>query len=194
MKKRLIALIFVINLVFILTSCGGNSNTPTTSVSTSTPEAITSEPATANSNSDVAPIVSDTENDDGLSSDIVMPDGGSFEGDMNGYGTWKYANYTYEGELLNGIPNGEGTLSLISAVDGELVITIKSTWIDGYADGEITYVQGNNAPAVFPVSRGVPAVTQPTNAGSIGVALSEEDLIGVPPWVAIQSSGSLILQ
>lgn len=129
----------------------------------------------------------------GTTPGMVMPDGGLFEGDMNGYGVWSFANYTYEGDFLNGVPNGAGTLSLVSSVDGKLVITITGTWIDGYADGEITYVQGNNAPAIFPVSRGVPTVTQPTNTGSVGIALSEDDLIGVPPWVNMQSSGSLIL-
>ncbi len=81
--------------------------------------------------------------DNDISDDtIVMPDG-TFDGDMNGFGIWNYRNIRYEGEFLNGKPNGNGTLYVTMSIDMQVEVILTGTWLNGMANGDITMTQAS---------------------------------------------------
>lgn len=124
------SLAFVLALIMALTlaACGGNNDTPNSGDAPTTN--VTTPPPSDNGDT------ADTN------------DEGTYEGDTDasgqrsGYGVWTYHNFRYEGNWENDMPNGEGTL--FEAVEFPSIyianiVATKGNWVDGYADGEITW-------------------------------------------------------
>ena len=138
----------------------------------------------------VAPTDSDSDISD-TASDLAQssfPDGGTFEGDENGYGVWTYGKFRYEGNWANGKPNGEGTLYANTYDDIQFDSSITGTWIDGYADGDMVYRQiwGDGTIeefTAFSVKQGkVDSKTGIYGDKGTSIDIMPEDVAVIPPW------------
>ena len=57
---------------------------------------------------------------------------------QSGWGIWIFENHHYEGNFENGMPNGEGTLTVYNEEDAHVSKQVfEGMWVDGYADGDI---------------------------------------------------------
>ncbi len=64
-------------------------------------------------------------------------------GKRTGFGTWVHQNYRYEGYWENDMPNGQGTLYCALDTYDPAVSLVQGNWVDGLAEGDVTYYQWN---------------------------------------------------
>jgi len=142
----------------------------------------------------------------GVRIDLPESTDGVFEGerDVNGnftgWGTWVYHNIRYEGNFVDGMPNGEGVLYRARVCsDGHetgrthaLLTIIKGTFTNGYADGRISYTWhmchgGDPLTWNFDVAMGVSTIVGEKIIATNGVTdltLGDGLFAVVPPFVS----------
>ena len=134
--------------------------------------------------------------------------GGNFEGELDingkftGWGVWTYHNFRYEGNFVDGLPNGEGVLTKAQVrtadispdVSLALLIITKGTFIDGYADGLISHTfhleGGTVVTWQFEVAMGRSPTGDETIIGDNGWSLTVGDGLyyAVPPFTAVSTN------
>jgi hypothetical protein len=203
--KKLPLLMLALVLALTLAACGGGNTTSTTPPANNNP---TNTPAVntpsgndnANTPADSTPSVNDNtlQVHNPAPTDTSLPDGGTFEGDANGYGVWIYHNNRYEGYFVDGVPNGEGVLyaayECTGSHDGNtfhatLVVT-RGTFVNGYAHGMITYslYHCNGMITTWNLEMDMGYSVKPNEPmtaidGESTIILGADDLMAVPPFV-----------
>jgi len=174
---KIISLIFILILSLNMVACGGKSSI-------------------GNILSDTTPPPSSETPNQSYGGNETIPLGAVDGAPQDGWGTWVYHNYRYEGFFKNGLPNGEGVLS---SQHGHTVKEISGNWVDGYADGEIIYKSTPTSTMtprtfVFTVENGrVPSAINVFSLEENGmIELTPENyLIGVPPWAEVDTDPTL---
>lgn len=178
--KKLLTLALGLCMILTLAACGDSGNNPADN--SNLPSGDTSVPSSSAGTQTPSQVETPTPSDED----------GTYEGelDANGkftrYGIWVYHNFRYEGYFVDGVPNGEGTLYHRTPNEWDNSITGK--WVDGYAEGDISYYifyinRNEGFTFNYSVTKGQSDAQVAAAEKSDYVMDMQYDVFGVPPFV-----------